>query len=221
MALYNAPFDDPDHAANAVQTALELQERTLAVSAHWEAELGVQIRIGVGISTGEVVVGTLGSRQRLEYTAIGDTVNLAWRLEGLTKEHRAGVIISESTYALVREQFLVRELGTVPVRGKALPVRVYGIRPADLRKYPRTALDAAATLVAVVDGRAWTVRTRDVSEGGLAVIGLPPTVKAEARCEGGALPRPLVAEGVIVWRDGEAAGIAFTALSPDVTLPGP
>jgi adenylate cyclase len=166
MALYNAPFDDPDHAANAVQTALELQERTLAVSAHWEAELGVQIRIGVGISTGEVVVGTLGSRQRLEYTAIGDTVNLASRLEGLTKEHGTGVIISESTYALVREQFLVRELGTVPVRGKALPVRIYGILPADLRKYPRAALDAAATVMAVVDGRAWTVRTRDVSGGG-------------------------------------------------------
>jgi adenylate cyclase len=224
MALYNAPFDDPDHAANAVQTALELQERTLAVSAHWEAELGVQIRIGVGISTGEVVVGTLGSRQRLEYTAIGDTVNLASRLEGLTKEHHTGVIISESTHALVSEQFLVRELGAVPVRGKALPVRIYGILPADLRKHPRTALDAAATVVAVVDGRAWTVRTRDVSEGGLAVIGLPATVgpqaRVEIRGEGGALPAPLTAEGVIVWRDGEAAGIAFTALPPDVRLPG-
>ncbi|MGH2395319.1 MAG: CHASE2 domain-containing protein, partial [Candidatus Limnocylindria bacterium] len=56
MALYNAPFDDPDHAVNAVRTALELQERTLAVSAHWEAQLGARIRIGVGISTGEVVV---------------------------------------------------------------------------------------------------------------------------------------------------------------------
>jgi adenylate cyclase len=86
MALYNSPFDDPDHAANAVRTALELQERTLTVSARWEAALGVRIRIGVGISTGEVIVGTLGSRHRLEYTAIGDTVNLASRLERLTRQ---------------------------------------------------------------------------------------------------------------------------------------
>jgi len=224
MALYNAPFDDPDHAANAVRTALELQERTLAVSAHWEAELGVQIRIGVGISTGEAVVGTLGSRQRLEYTAIGDTVNLACRLEGLTKEYDASIIVSESTHALVRDRFLIRELGAVPVRGKARPVQIYGILPADLRKYPRAALDAAATLVAVVDGRAWTVRTRNVSAGGLAVIGLPATVAPEARveirCEGGALPKPLVADGVVVWRDGEAAGIEFTALPLDAALPG-
>jgi hypothetical protein len=112
----------------------------------------------------------------------------------------------------------------VPVRGKTRPVRIYGILPADLRKYPRAALDAAATLAAVVDGRAWTVRTRDVSEGGLAVLGLPaslaPGTRVEIRCEGGTLPRPLVAEGVIVWRDGEAAGLEFTARPIDVALPG-
>ncbi len=224
MALYNAPFDDPDHAANAVRTALELQERTLAVSAHWEAQLGAQIRIGVGISTGEVVVGTLGSRQRLEYTAIGDTVNLASRVEGLTREYEASIIVTESTCALVRERFLIRELGAVPVRGRARPVQIYGILPTDLRKHPRAALDAAATLVAVVDGRAWTVRTRDVGEGGLAVTGLPATLapgtRVEIRCEGGTLPRPLVAEGVIVWRDGEAAGLEFTARPLDAALPG-
>ncbi|MGH7278885.1 MAG: CHASE2 domain-containing protein, partial [Candidatus Rokuibacteriota bacterium] len=84
MALYNAPLDDPDHAANAVRTALELQERTLAIAARWESRLGTRIRNGVGINTGEAVVGTMGSRQRLEYTAIGDTVNLASRLENLT-----------------------------------------------------------------------------------------------------------------------------------------
>src|SRR4029434_885008 len=76
MALYNAPFEDPEHALNAVRTGLECQERALAVSAKWQARLGAPIRIGVGINTGEMLVGTLGSRQRFEYTALGDPVNL-------------------------------------------------------------------------------------------------------------------------------------------------
>ena len=77
MALYNVPFADPEHAIKAVRTGLEFQERTLAVSQRWEAKLGVTIRNGVGINTVEAVVGTPGSRQRLEYTAIGDTINSA------------------------------------------------------------------------------------------------------------------------------------------------
>jgi adenylate cyclase len=85
MALDNAPLEDPDHALNAVSTGLDLLERAQAVSARWEVKLGVQIRNGMGINTGDAVVGAMGSEQRLEYTAIGDTVNLASRLEGLTK----------------------------------------------------------------------------------------------------------------------------------------
>src|SRR5207245_3912875 len=81
MALYNAPFEDPEHALNAIRTGLEFQERALAVSARWQEKLGVAIRIGVGINTGEMLVGTLGSRQRLEDTALGDTAHLGSRLE--------------------------------------------------------------------------------------------------------------------------------------------
>ncbi|OLC14534.1 MAG: hypothetical protein AUH29_10070 [Candidatus Rokubacteria bacterium 13_1_40CM_69_27] len=220
MALYNAPFDDPDHAANAIRTGLELQERTLAVSARWEQRLGGQIRNGVGINTGEAVVGALGSRQRLEYTAIGDTVNLASRLESLTKEYGTGIIVSESTHEIVKGQFLTKELGEVAVKGKAQPVKIYGVLPGSIRKYPRAALDAAATVVAAVGGRTWVVRTRDVSEGGLSVAGLPPELELEPgstvqiRCEGGVLPKPIAGEGKIVWRRGDQAGIAFTAGAP-------
>jgi adenylate cyclase len=216
MALYNAPFDDPDHAANAVRTGLELQERTAGVSARWEARLGVRIRAGVGINTGEAVVGTMGSRQRLEYTAIGDAVNLASRLEGLTKEHGTGIIISEPTRALVRDRFVTRELGDVPVRGKAGPVKIYAVLPGDLRTYPRTTLEAAARVVAGHDGRTCAVGTRDLSEGGLALEGLPPEwgpgTVVEIRCEGGALSGPLAAEGTIIWRRGALGGIAFAAV---------
>jgi adenylate cyclase len=219
MALYNAPVDDPDHAAKAIRTGLEFLERTAGVSARWESRLGVRIRAGVGINTGEAVVGTMGSRQRLEYTAIGDTVNLASRLEGLTKVHGAGIIISETTLQRVRDCFLTRELGEVAVRGRTTPVKIYAVVPADLRKYPRTALEAAANVVAVGDHRTCAVRTRDLSEGGLALEGLPPEwgpgTAVEIRCEGGGLPRPLAAEGTIVWRRGDLGGIAFAALEPE------
>ena len=147
MALYNVPFADPDHAAKAVRTGLEFQEKTLEVSRRWEEKVGVQIRNGVGINTGEAVVGTMGSRQRLEYTAIGDTINLGARLESITKDYHVGIIVSEYTHKLLKDEFLTRELGEVTVKGKTQPVKIFAVLPASLRKHPRAALEAAATLV--------------------------------------------------------------------------
>jgi adenylate cyclase len=219
MALYNAPFEDANHAANAIRTGLELQERTLAVSARWEERLGVPIRNGVGINTGDAVVGTMGSRKRREYTAISDTVNVAARLESLTKDYGASIIISEFTYAEVKGQFLTRLLGDVTVKGKTHPVKIYAVLPSDLRKYPRAAIAAAAELVAVEGGRTCVVKVRDIGEGGLAVTGMPEAWRTGAavqiRCEGGGLPKPLLVDGTIVWRHDDAAGIAFSALFPD------
>jgi len=220
MALYNAPLDDADHAANAIRTALELQERTLAVSVKWEERVGLKIRNGVGINTGDdVVVGALGSRQRREYTAIGDPVNVAARLESLTKEYGVPIIISESTFEEVKGKFLARQLGVVTVRGKTQPVKIYAVLASDFRKYPRVVLTTAGRLMAIEGGRSCVVRLRDVSEGGVAVTGVTDDwmtgAKVQIRCEGGGLPRPLAAEGVVVWRHEDAAGIAFTALPPD------
>jgi adenylate cyclase len=127
MALYNAPFEQSGHAAQAVRTASAFQEATELLSARWQATLGIPIRTAIGINTGEAVVGTLGSRQRLEYTAIGDTINLASRFESVAKKYREPIIIGDATYALVKEEFPTRALGRVRVRGKALPVRVYAI----------------------------------------------------------------------------------------------
>ncbi len=219
MALYNAPLDDPEHAVKAVRTGLEFQERTLAAAARWEAKFGVSIRNGVGINTGEAIVGTLGSKQILQYTAIGDAVNLAARLESITKDYKASIIISESTYEYVKDRFPTRPLGDVTVKGKTVPVKIYAVLPPDIRKYPRAVLDAGALLTDAATGQECRVRTLDISEGGLALSGVPAgwTIgsKIAIRVEGGELPRPITAEGTIAWRRGDDAGITFTQVESE------
>jgi hypothetical protein len=116
--------------------------RLLALVRVWFRKLAGGIAVSVlvvGINTGEAVVGTLGSRQRLEYAAIGDTINLGARLEGITKDYGASIISSESTHEYVKGQFLTRELGEVTVKGKTQPVKIYAVLPEDIRKYPRRA----------------------------------------------------------------------------------
>jgi len=219
MALYNVPFEDPEHAVKAVRTALEFQERTLAVSKRWEEKLGIAIRNGVGINTGEAVVGTLGSKQRLEYTAIGDTINLGARLESITKDYKTNIIISEFTYALVKDQFVTKELADVTVKGKSQPVKIYAVLPNNIRKHPRATLEAAAVLSIAGEGRTCTVITRDISEGGMSLKGVPEDwvtgQTVQIRCEGGALPKPIVVEALIAWRTGDEVGVTFTSLDHD------
>jgi hypothetical protein len=220
MALYNAPFEDPDHALKAVRTALDLQERTLEVSDRWEARLGAPLRNGVGINTGEAVVGTMGSRQRLEYTAIGDTVNLASRLEALTKDYNVPILISEYTHQLIHHELHGRELGEVTVKGKTQAVKIFALLPADLRKHPRAVVEATPTVHVSVGGQTVTVRAVDVSEGGMQISGVPaewrPGTRVQIRCEGGLLAVPLFAEAAVAWRRGDRAGLAFTGLAADV-----
>jgi len=127
MAIFGAPAPQPEHAQFAVQAALEMKLR-LQVFNTKRAQAGKEpIRVGVGINTGEVVVGNIGSEQRLEYTAIGDAVNLASRLEGITKQYGVQILISEFTYREIEGQFIVRELDDVRVKGKLQPVKIYEV----------------------------------------------------------------------------------------------
>jgi class 3 adenylate cyclase len=219
MALYNAPYEDPEHALNAIRTALEFQERAIPFSARWQAKLGVTIRCGVGINSGEAVVGSLGSRQRNEYTAVGDTVNLAARLESVTKDYGVPIIISEYTYEHVKGQFPTSELDTVTVKGKSQPVKIYGVMPSSMRRHPRAALDAAVQLTAA-DGRTCHARTLDISEGGLGLVDVPAEwpvgSTVEIRLEASEVGARIVATGTIVSRRGEKAGVQFTALDAGV-----
>jgi adenylate cyclase len=127
VALYNAPYEVSDHAARAVRTALEFQARLGPLRQKFGGALGGDLRCGVGIHTGEAVVGDLGSAQRVEYTAIGDTMNLGSRLEGLTKRFEVPIIISEATYREVKGQFRIRALGEVGVRGREEAVQAYAV----------------------------------------------------------------------------------------------
>ena len=127
MGLFGVPLPDEDHARHAVRAALEMVAQLPVLSPKWEARTGRPLRIGVGISTGEAVVGIMGADYRHEYSAIGDTVNLASRLEGLTKELKALVVMSHFTAAEVEGEFQVRQLSELQVKGRQERVRVFAV----------------------------------------------------------------------------------------------
>lgn len=124
MALFGAPVRHEDAASRAVRTAMGMEEALDQVNAEYAARGAKPIHIGVGINTDEVVVGNMGTQTRLNYTAIGDGVNLASRVEGLTKHYGVTVIVTESTRNAATE-FAYQELDLVRVKGKSEPVRIF------------------------------------------------------------------------------------------------
>ena len=125
MAVFGAPLDQPDHAEKACRTALEMNAELIGLQKKWEGEGRPAIRIGIGVNTGEMVVGNMGSEMRFDYTVMGDSVNLASRLEGINKEYGTSIVISETTYGRVSGNFVCRELDSVRVKGKLVPVKIY------------------------------------------------------------------------------------------------
>jgi adenylate cyclase len=128
MGLFGAPLDDPDHAEHAVQTALAMSRELDALNVQWTAAGRPLLDIGIGISTGEMVAGNIGSSAIMSYTVIGDTVNLGARLESLNKEYGTRVIISEATRDALKGQYDIRPLGEVLVKGKSRPVKIYEVK---------------------------------------------------------------------------------------------
>jgi adenylate cyclase len=130
MAFWNAPLDIPDHPRAACRAALAMYDRVQAINVERKAEEGedvLLIDVGIGLSTGPCTVGNMGSDTRFDYTALGDTVNLASRLEGLSKNYGLGIIISESVHDAVGDEFAMLELDMVRVKGKTLPVTIFGL----------------------------------------------------------------------------------------------
>lgn len=133
MALWNVPLDENKHAELACIASLEMKNKLAELNNKWHQEnpeLKETLNIGIGLNTGEAIIGNVGSEERFDYTAIGDCVNLASRIEGLNKNYRTNTIISENTLKSLKEigaenKFILRELDYVSVKGKKEPIKIY------------------------------------------------------------------------------------------------
>src|SRR5687767_5355576 len=119
MAVWGAPIDMPDHAARACEVALKMQESLEGLNRTWQTQGKPRVAIGIGLNTGPMAVGNMGSTQKFEYTVLGDQVNLGSRLEGLTKEYGVGILVGEATARAAGDAFLFREIDLVRVKGRA------------------------------------------------------------------------------------------------------
>ncbi len=128
MALFGAPLDDDQHAEHAVQAALAMQDELSRLNEGWAAQGRPTLDIGIGVNTGEMVAGNIGSESIMSYTVIGDAVNLGARLESLNKQYKTRLIVSEATRAALKGRYDIRALGDVVVKGKTQPVAIYELK---------------------------------------------------------------------------------------------
>ncbi|MGB3769002.1 MAG: adenylate/guanylate cyclase domain-containing protein [Phormidesmis sp.] len=139
MAVFGAPLPLSNHAWSAVCSALDMRRRLVAFNQERLAKGQPELRIGIGLSSGEVVSGNIGSQRKMEYTVIGDGVNLSARLESITKQYGCDIVLSEHTYELCKEMIRVRELDLIRVKGKLEPVKIYEL--VGDRNHPLTDID--------------------------------------------------------------------------------
>jgi adenylate cyclase len=125
MAVYGAPFPKPDDALRATRTAMEMMRALVALNRDWESRGQQPLRMGVGVNTGPVTAGNIGSAKRMDYTVIGDAVNLASRL----CSHAAGgqILVSDSTYLLLNGTIPAQRLEPIRVKGKETPVELHEV----------------------------------------------------------------------------------------------
>lgn len=128
LALFGAPICHDDDPLRAVKVALAMQDKLRDLNAHWADQGKPKIRVGIGISTGEVIVGNIGSSRRLEYTAIGQYVNYAQRIEDLTKSLPCDILISDTTYERVKDYVQAERFGPLTIRGREAAIYVYGVK---------------------------------------------------------------------------------------------
>ena len=148
MAFWGSPYPQEDHAFHACNCALQMRDRLVELNADWERRGIRPIAIGLGVNSGPVNVGNIGSDKRLSWTVMGDNVNLASRLEGMTKQYHVGVLVNETTHAATNGQFVAREVDKIRVKGKKHPVTIYELLApgAELKEYESLLADYNAAL---------------------------------------------------------------------------
>ena len=127
VAFWGAPLPKKNHAELCVRAAINMQKKLAELRSIWKKQGIAEIYMRIGINTGEMVVGNMGSKDRMDYTMIGDAVNLAARLEGANKYYGTEIMISEFTFTDVKENFLCRELDRVRVQGKEKAITIYEV----------------------------------------------------------------------------------------------
>ncbi len=130
LAVYGAPLDDPEHAWHAVKTALDMQAALQRLNQKWQAEGRPPLAMGVAAHTGEVFAGNVGSPRKKKYAVLGDTVNTVARIEGLNRELGTAILISTATLAAVKGRVVVRDRGSVTVKGRTQPVELFELLDA-------------------------------------------------------------------------------------------
>ncbi len=125
LAFFGAPIAREEHAEMAVNSAIEMIPMLDVLNK--ELMLDVPLRIGIGIHSGEAVVGNIGSTRKMEYTIIGDTVNTASRVEDLTKELQANILITEETFSRLKARYNITPEKEITLRGKTQPIKLYRI----------------------------------------------------------------------------------------------
>jgi adenylate cyclase len=156
MAFWGAPVADNQHATHAVQAALSMTDSLARLEDEFAAQGWPAIRIGIGLNSGDMVVGNMGSTFRMAYTVLGDAVNLGSRLEGLTKYYAVSIIVSEDTKMLAPD-FAYRELDRVRVKGREKPLAIYEVLGAkeEVNEAALTALQQYQTALAAYRNQDW------------------------------------------------------------------
>ena len=178
MAFWGAPVPQEDHALRACRAALRFLEELDTLRERWRAEGLPEIEIGVGINTGPMVVGNMGSDLRFDYTVMGDAVNLASRLEGANKLFHTHVLVSESTWNRISPQATGRRLGSLRLRGRNEPVRVWELTAL------RAPTSGERALIAQFEAAVDALAARKVAEaeaGFQAVLAASPDDRAARR----------------------------------------
>ena len=127
IAFWNAPLDQPDHAVRACRAALDCQKRLEELRPVFAQKSGHELFMRVGLNSGPAVVGNMGSHSRFDYTAMGDTINIASRLEGACKHYSVPILVGDTTFQMAKEVIVAREVDLIRVVGKSKPERVYQI----------------------------------------------------------------------------------------------